>query len=60
MGSLKKIFDLNFGLGPGGHLGIFLGGYVPPGTPNWHCRSKKISPKIDPVLEMGQFFIPPF
>ena len=30
-----------------GHLGIFLGGYVPPGTPNWH-----------PVLEMGQFFIP--
>ena len=32
---------------PGGALGYFLGGYVPPGTPNWH-----------PVLEMGQFFIP--
>ena len=32
--------------GGGGALGYFLGGYVPPGTPNWH-----------PVLEMGQFFI---
>ena len=21
---------------PGGALGYFLGGYVPPGTPNWH------------------------
>ena len=31
----------------GGTLGYFLGGYVRPGTPNWH-----------PVLEMGQFFIP--
>ena len=30
-----------------GALGYFLGGYVPPGTPNWH-----------PVLEMGQFFKP--
>ena len=32
---------------PGGALGYFLGGYVSPGTPNWH-----------PVLEMGQFLIP--
>ena len=31
---------------PGGALGYFLGGYVPPGTQNWH-----------PVLQMGQFFI---
>ena len=31
----------------GGHLGIFLGGYVPPGTPNWHPILKKLSPKID-------------
>ena len=29
---------------PEGHLGIFLGGYVPPGTPNWHPVLKKISP----------------
>ena len=31
----------------GGQLGIFLLGYVPPGTPNWHPVLKKISPKID-------------
>ena len=33
--------------GGGGDLGIFLGGYVPPGTPNWHPVLKKNSPKID-------------
>ena len=34
-------------VGPGGGaLGYFLGGYVPPGTPNWHPVPKKISPKI--------------
>ena len=32
---------------PGGALGYFLGGYVPPGTLNWHPVLKKISPKID-------------
>ena len=42
----------------GGGPGYFLGGYVPPGTPNWHPVLKKISSKIYPVLEMGQFFIP--
>ena len=31
----------------GGALGYFLGGYVPPGTPNWHPVLKKISRKID-------------
>ena len=31
----------------GGTLGNILGGYVPPGTPNWHPVLKKISPKID-------------
>ena len=30
-----------------GALGYFLGGYVPPGTPNWHPFLKKISPKTD-------------
>ena len=33
--------------GGGGALGYFLGGHVPPGTPNWHPVLKKISPKID-------------
>ena len=28
-------------------LGYFLGGYVPPGTPNWHPILEKISTKID-------------
>ena len=28
----------------GGPLGYFLGGYVPPGTPNWQPRSKKNFP----------------
>ena len=28
-------------------LGYFLGGYEPPGTPNWHPVLKKDSPKID-------------
>ena len=31
----------------GGALGYFLGGYVPPGTPNWHPVLENISPKID-------------
>ena len=31
----------------GGALGYFLGGYVLPGTPNWHPVLEKISPKID-------------
>ena len=33
--------------GGGGALGYFLGGYVPPGTPNWHPVLKTNSPKID-------------
>ena len=35
---------------PGGALGYFLDGYVPPGTPNWHPVLEKISPKIDTPL----------
>ena len=31
----------------GGAHGYFLGGYVPPRTPNWHPVLKEISPKID-------------
>ena len=42
----KKLFHLI--VNPrGGALGYFLGGYVPPGTPNWYPVQKKISPKID-------------
>ena len=33
--------------GGGGVLGYFLGGYVPPGAPNWHPVLKNNSPKID-------------
>ena len=36
-----------FKMDPGGALGYFLGGYVPPGTPKWHPVLEKISPKID-------------
>ena len=54
---------------PGGALGQFLGGYVPPGTPNLHPVLKQISPKIDtpfqkwanflfPVLELAVKLIP--
>ena len=31
----------------GGALGYFGGGYVPPGTPNWHPVLKTNSPNID-------------
>ena len=33
--------------GGGGALGYFLGGYVPPGTPNWHLVLKK---GLNPIL----------
>ena len=44
----KTKCDLDIHLYPGGGvLGKFLGGYVPPGSPNWHPVLEKISPKID-------------
>ena len=43
----------------GGALGYFLGGYVPPGTPNWHPVLKKISPNIDtPFYKWANFLYP--
>ena len=44
--------------GGGGALEYSLGGYVPPGTPNWNPVLKKISPKkwakfLYPVLEFA-------
>ena len=35
-----------FSFDPGGTLGYFLGGYVPPGTPNWHPVLKKFPLKL--------------
>ena len=48
--SLLKKSDDNFSRDQtrgGGALGYFLGGYVLPGTPNWHPVLEKISHKID-------------
>ena len=38
---------------PEGALGYFLGGYVPPGAPNWHPVLKKFPPKLIPRSRMG-------
>ena len=43
----------------GGTLRDFLGGYVPPGTPNCYPVLKKISHKIDtPFLKWANFLYP--
>ena len=42
---------------PGGALGYFLGGYVPPGTPNWHPVLKKIPLKLIARFRNGPIFI---
>ena len=46
--------------GGGGALGYFLGGYVPPGTPNWHPVLKKIPLKLIPCSRNGPIFYTPF
>ena len=48
-GHLLRTFPVHRGLVPrgGGALRYFLGGYVSPGTPNWHPVLKKFPPKID-------------
>ena len=43
-GEMKKQCATVYGRGG---TWVFLGGYVPPGTPNWHPVLKQISPKID-------------
>ena len=48
-----------FRAGGGGKLGYFLGGYVPPGTPNWHPVLQKISPKIDTPYQKWANFLDP-
>ena len=47
------------GFSPGGTLGYFLGGYVPPGTPNWHPVLKKIPLKLTPRSRNGPIFYTP-
>ena len=42
--------------GGGGTLRYFLGGYVPPGTPNWHPVLKKIPLKLIPRSRNGPIF----
>ena len=44
----------------GGALGYFLGGYVPPGTPNWHPVLKKNLFKLIPRSRNGPIFYTPF
>ena len=49
------------GGGVGGRaLGYFLGGYVPPGTPNWHPVLEKFSLKLTPRSRNGPIFYTPF
>ena len=45
---------------PEGTLGYFLGGYVPPGTPNWHPVLKKFPLKLIPRSRNGPIFYTPF
>ena len=44
----------------GGALGYFLGGYVPPGTPNWHPVLKKFLLKLIPRSRYGPISFTPF
>ena len=46
--------------GGGGSLGYFLGGYVPPGTPNWHPVLKQNPLKLIPRSRNGPIFYTPF
>ena len=56
---LKARKSLKVSPGGGGALGYFLGGYVPPGTPNWHpVLEKKIFLERGINFRGGQFFIP--
>ena len=47
------------GPGAGRALGYFLGGYMPPGTPNWHSVLKKIPLKLIPRSKSGPIFLYP-
>ena len=42
--------------GGGGALGYFLGGYVPPGAPNWQPVLEKFPLKLIPRSRKGPIF----
>ena len=44
----------------GGGTWVFLGGYVPPGTPYWHPVLKKFPLKLIPRSRNGPIFYTPF
>ena len=44
----------------GGALGYFLGGCVPPGTPNWHPVLKKFPLRLIPHSTNRPIFYTPF
>ena len=63
--SLNRFFGIFFtsfwifwsGIEPFCFCGYFLGGYVPPRTPNWHPVLKKISPKTDTPFQKWANFL---
>ena len=44
----------------GGAVGYFLGGYVPPGTPNWHPFLKRFPLNLISRSRNGPIFYTPF
>ena len=58
---LSALINLSLDKEPGGRgggepLGYFLGGYVPPGTPNWHPVLKQFPVKLIPRSKNGPIF----
>ena len=56
----RKLLSICLTVSRGGALGYFWGGYVPPGTPNWHPVLEKIFPKIGTCSRNGPIFYTPF
>ena len=54
------VFSFLPGEGRGGALGYFLGGCVPPGTPNWHPVLKKFPLRLIPHSTNRPIFYTPF
>ena len=57
---VKPLVVLTDAMKSRGALGYFLGGYVPPETPNWHPVLKKIPLKLIPRSRNGPIFYTPF
>ena len=59
--NLKQNSSIKWLFPGGGALGYFLGGYVPPRTPNWHpVLKKKNALKLIPRSRNGPIFFTPF